>query len=635
MNTYASRSHSLIAVLLLAVLLGYYLLMRPALTGPFLFDDFTNLEHLSLLGNAPWHNMGDYLAAYIGNPGRPLAALSFLINDNAWPSDPYSFKFTNVLIHLLNGVLLFGLLRQLAKAAPKLPQHVFWPLLAMSAWLLHPMQISSQMLVVQRMTLLAGTFSFIGLWAYIALLQRAQSWRGSFFALAALGISTILAFLCKESGALLPLFVLVLNATLLRDLFNSKDSASKKLLTAGCAIPALAVMVLLIQMGLAPNAYFHREFSLSDRLFTQAHVLTDYLREIVFPSLNGGGIYHDDYPIAHSLFKPLSTLFLILGIFISIVWALVHRKKYSLASFAILWFFAGHLMESSILPLELYFEHRNYLPLLGPVLALTTVPFFMGERKKIGFFFLGIWLAALAAISSLQAPIWGQTAKLVIFWTLEHPKSLRATQELAKFYYDTADPQAAVDVMMYAYEKEGIRSADLPLTSLLTTCWVPGTKHKNVELLAESKKAIVNSPFSNGSLVVLQKLNVDVQNDRCPKVLDRQSWWALSDALLTNPKFRRAGGDFIHIERAKLFATERNLDAAMTEFEAAYAIRPNTELSYKIAEILITAGLLDEAEVWLRKGLALKKPWFKEMLSSDKEKSKTLLDLIERSKTKS
>lgn len=633
--TPGSHRTQILAFLAVAfVCAGYYLLLRPALQGPFLFDDFPNLGHLAILGYDIRSNIGDYLAAFEGNPGRPLAALSFLLNDTAWPSFAYSFKQTNLLIHILNGLLLLGLLIRLQKAAPSLPQHIAWPLLAMTAWLFHPIQISAQMLVVQRMTLLAGTCSLAGLWAFIVLLDNSKTWRGAFAALIVLSLATMLAVLCKESGALLPLYTLVLQVTLLGTLLARKDIASRRLLLTGCAVPALLVTGLLLKMGMAPDAYLHREFDLSDRILTQCHVLLDYLRKIAIPSLTGSGIYHDDFPITRSLLSPLSTLLIASGITASLILSWRMRASKPLLSFAILWFFAGHLMESTVLPLELYFEHRNYLPLLGPVFVITATPFLLKERAAIGHFFLCIWLATLATVTAMQAPIWGQPSKMVTFWSIEHPKSLRATQELAKYYYDNADPQASVDVMMHAYEIEGIRSADLPLTSLLTACWHKGLRYKNIDFVKESLNAIPDSPFSNGSLVVLQKLNDEIQHNRCPQIVNRDQWWEISTALLENPKFERVGGEFIHVERGKLKASENDLSATMFEFEAAYDARPNISLSYKIAETLITAGLLSDAETWLKKGLLLNKPWFKKWLSSDEEKSRILLERIQESKNR-
>lgn len=627
----ASDSQKTQTLVFLAALIlcgGYYWLLQPALLGPFVFDDFANLQHLALLGNDVWKNLGDYLAAFEGNPGRPLAALSFLIDDSAWPTAAYGFKHTNLLIHIINGFLLLGLIRQLQRVSPALPQQPVWPLMAMAAWLFHPMHISAQMLVVQRMTLLAGTFSLAGIWIFTALVEASHSWRGAFAALTVLAAATVLAVLSKESGALLPLYALVLQATLLTTLLEGKDDASRRLLLVGCAVPTLLVIGMLLKMGLAPEAYLHREFDLSDRLLTQSHVLLDYLRGIAFPSLTGNGIYNDDFPVVRSLLTPLSTPGILAGLFGALLLAWHMRVARPLLSFAVLWFFAGHLMESTVLPLELYFEHRNYVPLLGPVLAITSIPFILKEHTAISHFFLGLWLAALVVISGMQAPIWGQYAKMVAFWSINHPKSLRATQELAKYYYENADPQASVDIMMYAYEKEGVLSSDLPLTSLLTACWQPGVAYKDVDFLEESLRAIPASPFSNGSLVVLQKLNSEVQQGGCDKILDKEQWWKISDALLANPKFKLVGEEFIRVERAKLKAKDKDLQGTMQELETAYAAHPNIELSYKIAETLISAGLLDDAEDWLIKGLSLEQPWFKQWLSSNDEKSKKLLSLV-------
>jgi hypothetical protein len=620
-----------LALLFIASLCAYVLLMQHALVGPFFFDDFPNLQHLALLQDNFSVNWGKYLVAFEGSPGRPIAALSFLINDNAWPSDPYSFKLTNVLIHLLNGVLVFGFLRQLAKTSSQLPQHFIWPLLAMLAWLFHPLQISTQMLVVQRMTLLSATFSIAGLWAYLYLLQHSLSWRGTFGAMAALGIATLLAFLCKENGALLPIYALVLNLTLLHSSIAAKDSASRRLIAWSCILPSIAVVAIILYFGLQPNVYSGREFTLFERLLTQCHVVFDYLKEIVFPSLTGSGIYHDDFPITKSLFAPISTFLIGIAFIGSIIWAVLKRESHAIASFAILWFFAGHLMESTVIPLELYFEHRNYLPLLGIAMAVTAIPFYLVEYKQIGFFFLSIWLCILVAITALQAPVWGNIAMLSNFWITEHPKSLRATHQLAKFYFDTADPQESVNIMMYAYEN-GVNSADLPLTSLLTSCWRPGVDYSE-SLLALSNKAFQSSPFSNGSLVVLQTLNNEVRNDTCPDVINRQQWWTLSDAMLANIKFKRANESFIRVERAKLRMTEKNLNGAMHEFELAYSANPTIELSQKMAEVLLSAGLTDEATIWLNRGLKIKQPFFEVLLYDQKIYSRQLLQAIEKYKS--
>src|SRR5690606_31168209 len=193
-------SDTLVGVGLLLLLCGTAALFWPATHGPFLFDDFANLQHLALLGNQPdLSSVGRYLHAFVGNPGRPLGALSFLINDQAWPAIAAPFKQTNLLLHLLTGICIFVLARSLARLDLRIAQRAAPVALAATAlWLISPMQLAATMLVVQRMNILSALFTIIGLIAYVAALRRGRTWT----ALSALWCTAGLAFLCKENGVL-------------------------------------------------------------------------------------------------------------------------------------------------------------------------------------------------------------------------------------------------------------------------------------------------------------------------------------------------------------------------------------------------------------------------------------------------
>lgn len=631
MNELSSKN-IIISAGLLVLLALYFWLVQSALYGPFVFDDFPNLENLQILNTGfNSDSLGRYLAAFIGSPGRPIAALSFLINDFAWPSDSYGFKYTNVMIHLLNGVLLFGLLRQLAKAAPGvMPQSPLWPLLAMAAWLFHPLQLSAQMLVVQRMTLLSASFCLIGLWAYTALLMRAKNALSAFMAITVLGACTILAFLCKENGALLPLLAWVLNATLLHDVLAGKTNPVQRLTRAACIIPSLMLFAGIIYMATRPGTFESREFNMMERLMTQIHVLADYMRHILIPRLSGSGIYFDDFPAYRTWTQPISTLLLAASIVASLILAIVKRRTFPILGFAILWFFAGHAMESSILDLELYFEHRNYLPLLGPVVALSIWAFSHTPQRSLGIGLFSLWLALLMAITALQAPVWGNARLLTTLWAKERPMSLRATQELAKFQYDQGQVQAAADTLMDGYHR-GIIYADLPMSALLAKCWRPEI-HSEVDLYQESLRSIRSSPYSNSVLKSLLLLRQAAQEDFCPELISTKQWLAMSDSLLANPKFLKIAESHIRIERAKLYTHERNLDLTMTELEIAYKKGPTVELTQKIAEVLLSAGLVDDAEQWLENGLKLKQPLFDTLMFDPKDHSRKLLAIIKMSR---
>ena len=99
---------------LLALALWAY---RPGLSGDFLFDDFGTLPALGAGGSIDNADaLGRYLTSGGGDPtGRPLALASFLVDANDWPADPYPFKHTNMLLHLLNGMLLCWLLLRLGR----------------------------------------------------------------------------------------------------------------------------------------------------------------------------------------------------------------------------------------------------------------------------------------------------------------------------------------------------------------------------------------------------------------------------------------------------------------------------------------------------------------------------------------
>ena len=620
--------HILLPLLFAICLVVYLAILWPALSGPFLFDDFSNLINLKEInGQFNTSNIIDYLLKFTGSPGRPISALSFLINDFAWPSEPFSFKYTNLFIHLLNGVLLFGLLRQLAKVSPKLPQNIFWPLIAMAAWLAHPLQISAQMLVVQRMTLLSATFCFAGLWAYVALLDKAKNVLGAFQAMAALGVFTILAFLSKENGALLPLIAWVLNATLLNKLLISKTKNTQKFIFYACCIPSLLLLANILQMGVRPNTYVIREFNMLERLMTESHILMDYLKQIFIPQLSGSGIYFDDYPVTRSLFNPISTLFICIGMLASIAFALLFRKRYTLASFAFLWFFAGHVMESTVLPLELYFEHRNYLPLLGPIVAITAFPFFLITYRKLAFIAVTIWLAFLTLITSLQAPVWGSQAVMATIWAAENPNSVRATQELSRYYFLSDQKQKALQTLLNA-SRNNKSIIDYPINALLLICDNVPSNNKD-RILNDVMDSLYSTRYSPAVLSILTELRSNVQTHKCDKVLDQKQWWDLTDSLLKNTTYGPNAGQYIRIERANLRIHQRNFSSTMDELEKAYNLDPNIELTQKIAEVLISGGLFDEATIWLKRGLELDEPFFDRALKSEKTKSKEFIKEIQ------
>ncbi len=145
----------------------------PGLKGEFLFDDFANLPMLGATGPVThWDTFWRYITSGNADPtGRPMALLSFLLDARNWPAAPYPFKRTNLLLHLVNGILLYCLLARLGRAiaidAIQRRRAEWAAALGASLWMAHPLLVSTTLYIVQREAMLPATFTLLGLLAWL------------------------------------------------------------------------------------------------------------------------------------------------------------------------------------------------------------------------------------------------------------------------------------------------------------------------------------------------------------------------------------------------------------------------------------------------------------------------------------
>ena len=109
--------------------------------------------------------------------------------------------------------------------------------------------------------------------------------------------------------------------------------------------------------------YQDRYFNLQERMLTETRIVMYYISLLLYPLPERLSIAHD-VVLSTSLFNPLSTFFSIAAIAGLLFIAVRRMKQWPILSFAIFFFFLNQLVESTILPLELIQEHRNYLPSL-------------------------------------------------------------------------------------------------------------------------------------------------------------------------------------------------------------------------------------------------------------------------------
>lgn len=587
---------------LLLMLVAAGALFACGLPGAFLMDDYPNLSNLDMARNGPVFSLMYLVEGPTGFPGRPLSYLTFLLQSDSWPDDPGAFKVVNIALHLANGALIYTVVARTLQLARR-PEGATLALIAAAIWLVHPMQISTVLYVVQRMTQLATLACLCGILAYLkgrALAGAGEPRRGFTWMTASVVIATPLGILAKESAALLPVFIAVIEFTLLAG--RERPARWNLWAAAFLALPPLAIVAYLVLWPGWLHSYSIRDFTLSERLYTQAQILWDYVGKIALPRPRALGLYFDDYPVAAPPWVSVPTALAIAGWCVALAAAIRWRKAAPFFSFAVLWFVGGHLLESTVLPLELYFEHRNYLPLLGPALAIARLAKGLWDaassasmRRVHAALGAGV-LLALGSVTWVEARNWSHGLRQVAVWAGERPTSERAQHSLGMLYLFAGRYVEANEVFERA-QAIAPREGSFGLARLVIGCLAPELKVPEPRDVAAD---LAEGPVRPVVVNLMDDLVQLLERNACPRVKPEQAV-ALIDALLSNPKatgvFRWAG----FYAKGRVHAMQRYLDPAMRALEQADAVMPNIEVLRLEVTWLTSAGLYDEALQFLDK----------------------------------
>lgn len=579
---------------LLAVTLWVY---WPGLDGPFLFDDFANLPALGEYGEIrDGQGLIRYLAGGIAGPtGRPISLLSFLLNDTTWPSQPWPFKYTNLLIHVLNGTLLFWLCLKIIRLnnLPSLNRQAEWlALMTAGLWLLHPLYVATTLYVVQRMAMLAALFSLCGLLLYVWGREWLSQRPLSAYALMTLAVGpcTLLAVFSKENGALLPLLLGVVEYTVLRHQTRLQATPHRYWTGLFFGLTALATVIYLGRFLFA-GFFATRGFTALERGMTEARALTTYLYHLAIPKLYAGTLFTDDFVLSHGLLDPPSTLWAGLAVLSLIAAALWVRRSYPLASLAVLFFFTGHLLESTIAPLDLYYEHRNYLPAIFLFLPLAYAAERHGKTLSLSALAL---LLLMGGFTYATAKLWSSERDLLLFWAAQHPDSIRAQRFAADFYYRHRQYEKAAEVLTLAIEKhpEDLR---LRLHHTVTSCQAhkPGLENiRQIRQLVETQPVI----FESQAFEMLDALVSLTGQARCQDLkLDHLHELAMS--LLANPVVKdSASYRYLLNHILGLIALEKkDRQTALSAFSKALELSGSPETGLLEVGLLATHEFYPEA----------------------------------------
>lgn len=630
-----------LALLCVVTVAAYF----PGLNGPFVLDDLPNITETNTTAIAALDVRALWLAANGAGdayPERGISRMSFALNYYlaGQSYDTFSFKVTNLAIHLLNGVLVFWLVTALIDRRRRLggasqaggirePRDAvgLMALVATAIWLLHPIQLTNVLYVVQRMNSLAATFVLLGLLAFVIGRARLEDGArvGWLLLVGGVGGAAALGFLCKENALLLPFFAFVIELFMFD---RTRLSGNRRRVLWGYfaltvfAPIAVASAVTVIQPSALFGGYVARPFTLAERVLTEGRVLFFYLSLVIAPILNRFGLFHDDIPISTDLLDPWTTALAAAAWLALIVLSLtVGRKRRAWWAFAVLWYLAGHAMESTVLGLELVFEHRNYLPMIGPFLAgvvylraflLRTV-----ASPALRGVLVGLLLAGIGFTTYVRAHVWQSPATLSEFWARAHPKS-----ERSQFNSAVLERMKGSDIRdIYRAYRRAARvspSAILPLLEMvrLAAELAPQTPRRSAErtpgggfapppanvldaepvanqaylavlmrrLDAETRARLMRYPISMETVTALMDMSKCTRNrmPNCIGLTGRILQW--HRIALANPRLSPGGSAMLEDSLGRLYSFEDRYADALVHAKLAIAkARPSMVFNYQAA----------------------------------------------------
>jgi tetratricopeptide (TPR) repeat protein len=305
---------------------------------------------------------------------RPVSNISFALNYYFHGLETRGYHVVNIIIHILTGIMLFYFVRKtlnIRVIRDRFGDAGLIPFFTALVFLVHPLHTQAVTYIVQRMTSMAALFYIMAMLFYVK--GRLAHYRGKrilFFVISL--IAGLLAFGTKENTATLPLFILIYELYFFQDL---RLQISRKkvfwIITISCIAGILLLSFLISSSQLSKLLYYgDRPFTLAQRLLTQPRVVLRYISLLPYPEPGRLNLDYD-FPLSHSLLSPVTTLLSILMIIGMLVLAIYIAKNNRLYSFCILWFLGNLAIESSIIPLEIIFEHRTYLPSMMAILLLV------------------------------------------------------------------------------------------------------------------------------------------------------------------------------------------------------------------------------------------------------------------------
>lgn len=504
------------------------------------FDDFHNITrneriHIDNL------RLGTFYELAVGGSQsnrafyRPVSNLSFAVNWYFGQNDVKGYHFVNICIHILTAFFLYLAILSLFKTPNLLNRYTgnehFIAFAAVVLWALNPIQTQAVTYIVQRMASMAALFYVLGIYLYIQA-RISRSWRNRVLLYSGVLAAFMIAVGSKENALMFPASILLVEMIFFRHL--SEPDTKRKFILGGCAVfVAIFATGIFLFMGdglitRIQSGYEKRAFTLFERLFTQPRIIVFYITQIFYPIADRLSLVHD-FEISTSLFRPWTTLPAIMIIFSLIGSAFWQITRLPLLSFAILFFFLNHIIESSIISLELVFEHRNYLPslfLFVPVAAGIKWIIDYYSRKKppmavIVIGFVTVLFIVLGTGTYVRNMAWIDERTLWQDALEKAPKSARPYHNLASGYYAKIGDWDKVEILceeaMNLYDNTKNKAAVISLNNIANAYIKRDADYAKVaeiyNKVLDIEPNMLNSRYHLSlALIRMEKLDLAIEN---------------------------------------------------------------------------------------------------------------------------
>jgi hypothetical protein len=346
---------------------------------PFQFDDAINITQNPniQIKSLSWDLLERLVKNTYKESIRVFSYLTIALNFYFGGFNVFGYHVVNFLIHVASGIFLYWFLL-LTLNLPSLKEE-YGPisykvaLLTSLIFVTHPIQTQSVTYIIQRMASMAGMLYLLAMVLYIK--GRLSTGRARFCYFAGTVLSYLFGVFSKENVAILPLFIALYEFYFFQNV-DLSPKGRKVIISLAAGLLILGVFGFLIwgerYIQVIREGYAYRTFTMSERVLTQFRVVVYYLTLLIYPHPSRLNLDYD-FSISKTILDPPTTLISILIIAGLIGYSIWTARKRPLISFCILWYFGNLVIESSVFPLEIAFEHRLYLPAVGPFIIFSLL----------------------------------------------------------------------------------------------------------------------------------------------------------------------------------------------------------------------------------------------------------------------